>query len=69
MKLLKEYNIDIFGFTEMTLAWSKTLDHTAKYHRQKLFQQFSLTKSSSNDSTRTTHQQGGVCMGITDAMT
>eukprot|EP00957_Ditylum_brightwellii_P051396 3897534-Ditylum_brightwellii.AAC.1 len=69
MKLLKEYNIDIFGFAETNLTWSKSLEHTAKYHGQKVFQHFSLITCSSNNPTSASHQPGGVSMGVTGAMT
>eukprot|EP00957_Ditylum_brightwellii_P076135 5787864-Ditylum_brightwellii.AAC.1 len=62
---MKEYNIDTFGFAETNLAWTKALEHTAKYHGHKVFKQFSMVTCSSDDPTSTIHQPGGVCMGVT----
>eukprot|EP00957_Ditylum_brightwellii_P110708 8443162-Ditylum_brightwellii.AAC.1 len=62
---MKEYNIDIFGLAETNLAWTKALEYTAKYHRCKVFKQFSMVICSSNDPTSTAHQPGGVCLGVT----
>eukprot|EP00957_Ditylum_brightwellii_P075730 5755554-Ditylum_brightwellii.AAC.1 len=61
---MKEYNIDVLGFAETNLAWSMSLECMAKCHSRKVFKQFALVTCSSDDSTSTVYQPGGVCMGV-----
>eukprot|EP00957_Ditylum_brightwellii_P017319 1304260-Ditylum_brightwellii.AAC.1 len=67
MEDMAEKEIDIWGWAETNVNWTPNMIARAKYYSNKIFNNFTLVGSSSNDPVGF-YQQGGTCTAITGKM-
>eukprot|EP00957_Ditylum_brightwellii_P150251 11442314-Ditylum_brightwellii.AAC.1 len=67
MEEMQSKEVDIWGWAETNVKWTKEMENKAKYMGGKIFKQFTIVTSCSDDPA-TYHQQGGTCTGVTNQM-
>eukprot|EP00957_Ditylum_brightwellii_P191188 14558161-Ditylum_brightwellii.AAC.1 len=67
MEDMSEKEINIWGWAETNVKWTPNMTARAKYYGNKIFTNFTLVGSSSNDPAGL-YQQGGTCTSITGKM-
>eukprot|EP00957_Ditylum_brightwellii_P124873 9519189-Ditylum_brightwellii.AAC.2 len=67
MEDMGEKEINIWGWAETNVNWTPNMTARAKYYGNKIFTNFTLVRSSSNNPAGL-YQQGGTCTAITGKM-
>eukprot|EP00957_Ditylum_brightwellii_P056966 4317765-Ditylum_brightwellii.AAC.1 len=67
MEDMTEKEIDIWGWAEKNVNWTPNMIARVKYYCNKIFTDFTLVGSSSDDPAGL-YQQGGMCTAITGKM-
>eukprot|EP00957_Ditylum_brightwellii_P073334 5573137-Ditylum_brightwellii.AAC.1 len=68
MEEMRSKDVDIWGWAETSIKWNKEMESKAQYMGRKLFKNFTLVTSCS-DNPAQYYQQGGTCIRITNRLT
>eukprot|EP00957_Ditylum_brightwellii_P011107 841810-Ditylum_brightwellii.AAC.1 len=67
MEEMQSKEVDIWGWVETNVKWTKDMESKAKYMGGKIFKNFTIVTNCSNDQAKY-RQQGGTCIGVTNQM-
>eukprot|EP00957_Ditylum_brightwellii_P009539 719774-Ditylum_brightwellii.AAC.1 len=65
---MKETQVDLWGWVETNINWTRIIKSKGQHYRRKIFRNFTIFTSGSNDSADF-YQRGGTCIGVIDKLT
>eukprot|EP00957_Ditylum_brightwellii_P187578 14284120-Ditylum_brightwellii.AAC.1 len=64
---MQSKEVEIWGWAETNVKWTKEMERKAKYMGRKIFNNFTIVTICSDDPAKY-HQQGCTCIGVTNRM-